>query len=340
MKLLDKYIFLIFSSTFFPIFITLYTITSIIFLVKLASLTSIIQMNFLELLQLYSYSIPTILFYTLPISYFVGSILSISKLSSEYETIVITSFGLNPLKLLRLFIPTTLVLTIGLLIISLGLIPKATYLKDNFLNIKKQEAQFNIKPSEYGQQFGDWLLYVDKQHDKTYENITLLQLANSKDYLISATTAKLKHLNNYLSLKLNNGKNFTISTQNIQQIDFKNMLLNHKIIQPKNIITLNDYINYWDDRKQNLSKSKAFSFYILISLFPLLSLLYIVIIGYFNPRYDKDRTTMYGSIILIVYVAFANKLSALYPNAVLYSWTIFWLILSYIIYHITTKKSY
>ena len=101
MKLLKKYLLIKYSETFFPIFLTLFTITSIIFLVKIASLTSVIQINFFELLELFSYSAPKILFYTLPISVFVSLVLTLSKLSSEYELIVITSFGLNPIKILK-----------------------------------------------------------------------------------------------------------------------------------------------------------------------------------------------------------------------------------------------
>jgi len=112
MKLLKKYLLINFSQTFFPIFLTLYSITSIIFLVKIASLTSIIQINFFELLELYLYSVPTILFYTLPISIFVSLSLTLSKLSSEYELIVITSFGLNPIKILKIFLPTLIYLVL------------------------------------------------------------------------------------------------------------------------------------------------------------------------------------------------------------------------------------
>ena len=98
---LKKYLMTTYSQSFFPIFLTLYVITSIVYLVKIASLTSIIQINFLELLELYGYTIPTILFYTLPITIFVALALTLSKLSSEYELIVITSFGLNPIKILK-----------------------------------------------------------------------------------------------------------------------------------------------------------------------------------------------------------------------------------------------
>ena len=339
MKLLEKYFYSTFSSTFFPIFITLYIITSIIFLVKIAALTSIIQMNFMELMQLYSYSIPTLLFYTLPISYFVSAALSLAKLSSEYELIVITSFGLNPRRIVRMLMPTTISVTLLLLVISLGLIPKAKYLKESFLDMKKQEAQFNIKASEYGQQFGSWLIYVNQENDGFFQDITLLKLEDNKDTLISAGWATMKNEVGNLNLKLQSGKSFVIS-DTIQQVDFEKMLLNNKTAKPKEIHSLNDFIMYWNDRKTDRKKSKDFTFNILVSLFPLASIFFVVASGYFNPRYDKNRTTIITSTLVIVFVIISNQSAKLYPNMALAILPISWFIIGFFSYYFTTKKLY
>ncbi len=198
-SVLKKYLNKTYSDTFFPIFLTLYTITSIIFLVKIASLTSVIQINFFELLELYSYNIATILFYTIPISLFISLGLSLAKLSSEYELIVITSFGLTPLKILRMFLPLLLLSSVVVLIISLALIPKSSFLKSSFMNNKKVEAQFNIKASEYGQEFGKWLIYVEKEKNGLYEDVVLYQQNDNEDVFIIAKYAKLINLSSSLS---------------------------------------------------------------------------------------------------------------------------------------------
>jgi lipopolysaccharide export system permease protein len=162
---LKQYLYSQLAITFFPIFLGLYFITSIVFLVKIASLTSIITINFIELFTLYAYVIPQILFYTMPISFFISLVITLSKLSSEYELTVITSFGLNPVKILKIFLPLTLVLSAALLVISVGLIPKTKFLTKQFLDAKTKEANFNIKASEFGQKFGDWLIYI-KSYNK------------------------------------------------------------------------------------------------------------------------------------------------------------------------------
>ena len=44
-----------------------------------------------------------------PYHIFISLAISVSKLSSEYEMAVITAFGVNPIKIIKLFLPITLV---------------------------------------------------------------------------------------------------------------------------------------------------------------------------------------------------------------------------------------
>ena len=339
MKLLKKYFFQTFSSSFFPIFITLSVITSIIFLVQIASLTSVIQMNMLELLQLYSYSIPHILFYTMPISYFISIAITLSKLSQDYELIIITSFGLNPFRLIRFLMPTTIVVTALLLVISLGLIPKAKYLRESFINIKKQEAKFNIKASEYGQKIANWLVYVDKEKDQKFQNIVLLNIDKKQDTFISANNAYIDTLEGSLNINLLHGKSFVIS-DSIKQIDFKKMILNQKTEVAQDITSFSDFVDYWKDRNVNLGKSEEFTFKILISILPITSLFFTLAIGYFNPRYNTNRASVIASVLVVLYVMFADKLAKVYPNTGLLAFPILWFFLGYTYYWFTTRKAY
>ncbi len=339
MKLLKKYILLNYSQTFFPIFLTLYIITSIIFLVKIAALTSIIQINFIELLLLYSFSVPTILFYTMPLSIFVSLSLALSKLSSEYELIVITSFGFKPFKIIKLILPSLILSTVLLLVISLALIPKAEYLKKTFLNVKKTEAQFNIKASEYGQEFADWLIYVDKEDKGLYKNIVLLKTDDTKDTFIISKLATMKNENLSLSLNLQTGKAITIE-DNINQIDFERMVISDRIKISDNINTFQDLLLYWKDIDTSKSKEAKFTFAILNSLLPLLSIFFIIYIGYFNPRYEKNNSTSLSLVLTIIYIVITHKLSKQYGLTVLAYLPAIWLVLGYIIYSFKTKKTY
>ena len=339
MKLLKKYLLVNYSETFFPIFLTLYTITSIIFFVKIASLTSIIQINFLELLELYSYSIPTILFYTLPISVFVSLALTLSKLSSEYELIVITSFGLNPIKILKLIFPTIILSTILLLLLSLVLIPKASYMKDTFIQNKKTEAQFNIKASEYGQAFGKWLIYVNEENKGKFKDIVLFQQEKDKDTFIISKSATMNNDGSSLSLNLQTGKAINI-TENINQIDFKKMVINNSLKSSSHISNLDDLIAYWRDMSEDGGKEAEFTFAVLSSIFPLVSILFIVYLGYYNPRYQKNSSTLLSIVLSTVFLVASHRISKELGLLTIAIMPTLWIIISMFIYQFKIKPHY
>jgi lipopolysaccharide export system permease protein len=336
---LKEYLLSQLASTFFPIFLGLYFITSIIFLVRIAALTSVITMNVIELFQLYMYVMPSIIFYTLPISFFISLVLTLSKLSSEYELIVVTSFGLNPLKIIKIFLPVTLILSIALVFISVGLMPKAKYLNKRFLDQKKKEANFNIKASEFGQKFSDWLIYITDKKDKTYSNVKLFQTKENVDQFIIAKSAVLENDKGALSFKLNKGKFFNIKDEEFNQIDYNTLDINESLADKKKENFTTTY-SYWIEKIKQGDKRDTFAFYILISIFPLLSLLLVIAFGYYNPRYEKNRSTMLSTVSVLVYYIIMQVAVEKIELHSIYLIPIFWLIVTYYIYRRNIKSQY
>ena len=331
MSLLKKYLVNSLSNTFFPIFMTLFAITSVIFLVKIAALTSIITISFLELLYLYSLTVPQILFYTLPVTFFIASIINLSKLSNEYELIVITSFGLSPLKVLKIFIPISFMMSISLFIISFILIPQAKYMEGSFINKKKQEAQFNIKPSEYGQKFGPWYIYVQDKNNHTYKDVILYQPEINKDTFIISQKAQINNNITSLSLKLFDGSASTI-TKNINQVDFKTMSMNSYIKQTKQISSLSDLKSYWSNTNKYSSERRLILQNTFVSIFPLLSILFYISFGYFNPRYEKNRNTIYSILLALLYMIGTHKIATYSEFYLIYTTLPIWIVLSIFFY--------
>lgn len=334
MKNLKNYIYKTYSHTFFPIFLTLFTITSIIFLVKIASLTSVIQLSFLELIELYIYNIPTILFYSLPVTIFVSLALSLSKLSSEYELIVITSFGLSPIKILKLILPTLIFSTLLTLIITLVLIPKANYLKESFVSNKEQQAQFNIKASEYGQEFGKWMIYVNEEKNGFYKDMVLYQKDLQDERFITAKRGTVENFGSFLNLNLQDGKLFDLKNNEINQVNFKKMVIHNQLRSKKDINSLNDFINYW---KGDIDK---LTFSILGSVFPLLSVFLILFSGYYNPRYEKNRSVVFALSATVVFIVIAHKLSKVFELQLLIYLPVIWILIGYYFYKYKIKPAY
>ena len=182
---LKQYLFSQLAITFFPIFLGLFFITSVVFVVKIASLTSIITIDFFELFTLFAYVVPQILFYTMPVSFFLSLVITLAKLASEYELTVITSFGLNPINILKIFAPTTFVLSVALMIISVGLIPKTKFLTTQFLAEKKKEVDQQFLEAE---NFGTYplnevfdFMYTDMPEDLKRQKAEYEQFLNWKE---------------------------------------------------------------------------------------------------------------------------------------------------------------
>ena len=336
---LKQYLYSQLAITFFPIFIGLYFITSIVFLVKIASLTSVITMSVYELFTLYSYVIPQIIFYTMPISFFMSLVITVSKLSSEYETIVFTSFGLNPVNILKVFLPATFVLSMFLLVVSVGLIPKTKFLTKQFLDQKKKEANFNIKASEFGQKFGDWLIYIDSKEERTFNNIKLFKTEKNKEQFILSKTAKLNNDEGELSFVLKDGKAFYIDESEINQINFSSMNINDSITNSKISVFTTSY-KYWLEKIKKKEDIDDLTFFVLTSTFPLLSLFLVIVFGYFNPRYEKNRAVSYSLVAVVAYYIFIKLIGDKILLHALYLIPIVWVSATYLIYYRTTRKEY
>jgi lipopolysaccharide export system permease protein len=291
-------------------------------------------MNGFEMLYLYFLNIPLILFYSLPVSFFVAASINIAKLSSEYELIVINSFGLSPLKIMKSLIPISLLMSILLIIISFVLIPKGYYSKNIFINKKKQEARFNIKPSEYGQKFGPWYMYVEsKEKNNIYKNIILYQNDANSNTFISAKKAIIINNGNSLSLELYNGTS-SIVKNDLNIIEFTKMIINNELPQPIKITSLKDIINYWVHNP----RVDDILFFYFISIMPIISILLFVAIGYYNPRYQKNNSTFYSMFFLISYIVIMQKLSKTEDFNTMIYFPIFWILLSIAVYFIRVKK--
>lgn len=336
---LQRYLYSQLAITFFPIFFGLFFITAVIFLVKISALTAIITVNFFELFRIFSYTIPDIIFYTMPISFFISMVITLSKLSSEYELTVITSFGLNPFKILKIFLPLTLLLTLLLLVVSVGLIPKSDFERKQFVNIKKNEANFNIKSGEFGQKFGDWLIFINDKKNNLYEDVKLLKVQNDKDQFVISKNAVLDNDKGILSIRLAEGKAFLIDKQEFNQINYEAMYINDSISAAKTTVFTTTY-DYWKNNIKNKVDLDDLTFFILTSFFPLMSLFLVITFGYFNPRYEKNRAIMYSLISIVLYYVLIKSIGDKIFLHTLYIIPILWLSGTYFLHSKTIKKEY
>jgi len=300
MDKLRGYLLSNFSQIYFSIFLPLYVIASVIMLVKIAAFTSVIQLNLFEMVKLYLFMLPELLFYTLPVTFFISAVMTVSKLSFDYEMIVIFSLGVNPSSILRFFTKLALFQTALLILLFFVVAPHTKNLYKNFLKVKTTEAKFNIQASEYGHKFGDWLIFVGKDHEEGhFSDVILFNQQEEEETLIVAKNADIVSKKGVLKLQLETGKGFTYSIDSLSQMSYRKMFINDTTIARTN--QYKDTLQYWLNPNQRKKMTKKFTINMLVALFPLLSVLLIPTIGIINARHQKGFTYAYIFLAVILY---------------------------------------
>lgn len=310
----NRYLLKHFSGLFSSLFFILFFITSVVFFIKITTLTAVIQMNFLELGTLYIYLLPRTLLYTLPITFFVALCITLFNLSRENETIVLFTLGYNPKKIAQFFTALAMLLSFILLLDLLILIPISKQLNSNFIDYKKAEAKFNIKASEFGQKFSDWFVYIENSSaEKKYEGIALYQIPTPKENekLILAKQALIDTDKGNLRLSLHEGKIFDFAPTLIEQVDFDEMHINTK---PKiNIGNMQSVVEYWRGALSDKRRAYDLSFFVLIALFPIATVLVAISMGIVTYRYNRGGIYMAMFATIAAYLTLTTLLSSWYP---------------------------
>lgn len=331
MKILQNYIkqslFILFLSIFLPLF----SIASIVFLIKIATYTAVIKLSIFEMSKLYFFMLPELLFYTLPISFFVAATLTLFKLSNDNEIIVLFALGIKPKFILKtLFVPALLLSAI-LMFNFFVLFPHAKTLSNNFLSYKKSEAKFNLSASEFGHKFGEWLLYIGKDnHDGTYSDVILFNKKQNEEVLVGAKQAQIINDSGILRLKLTSGEGYSYSKEKFTQINFEFMFINDTM--KTNLDEYQTPLEYWFPDSPSTKIKKKLITNVLFSLFPLLSLFVVASIGIIHARHQKGKVYLFLFLGIIIYYTLAISLQLIISTYALPALIFGWLIVTYTIY--------
>jgi lipopolysaccharide export system permease protein len=278
-----------FVKAFLTIFLPFFLIISLVYLVKIASLTSKIQITFPELLQLFSYSIPDIIFYTLPISFVAALANVLMKLSQDNELIALYALGLKSQKILNQLLFIALLFSILLASISFLAMPLSKQLYKSFKNEKKSQAKLNILAGELGQKFGEYYIYVKEKKEDILHNVVIYNYSEGgEEQFFSSKTGVLNYHNNISSLRLNDGYGYTYKEDTLQQAKYKSLEMYDSV--QKSPYQFQDIIAFWKMAKINKKRMHKIFFYIFVSLIPLLSLYIVASFTMINPRYQENRS--------------------------------------------------
>jgi lipopolysaccharide export system permease protein len=326
------------SLIFFSIFLPLFAIASVIFLIKLATYTSVIKLSLAEMGKLYLFVLPDLFFYTLPIAFVVGAALTFYRLSNDNEMVAVFSLGISPIFLVKVLAKPALLLSLLLFIDFLVVAPYINIVSGNFIKHKKDEAQFNIAASEFGHSFGDWMLFINKSNNENFEDIVLFNKEIGNEIVIHAKSANLLHNKGILQLQLTDGESYSYDEPIFKQITFKTAYLND--VMTSRVEIYRNTFDYWTNEVHHDRKIQQLITDILLSLFPILSLFFILSVSIVQARHQKRWIYLWLFLSIVVYYTTSNLIQQIIGFHALWVVPALWLMVTYKFYTKQVEKRF
>ena len=174
-----------FIRNYLLIFLPFFLIVSLVFIVRISVLSSKISLSGWELVELYSFFLPEIIFFTIPLSFIAAIVNTFTKLSEDNELTAIFALGFRPYKILSFLLPSAILFSAILVVVSIMIYPHMKQKLAIFKQQKLAEATFNIEPKKLSQNFGNFHIFVEeKQKNGEYKGVVLFNNKDGKNYQI------------------------------------------------------------------------------------------------------------------------------------------------------------
>jgi lipopolysaccharide export system permease protein len=275
--------------------------------VRISALTERIQITFGELLLLYSYSVPDIIFYTLPLSFITALANVLVKLSQDNELIALYALGLPAKKVLNSMLLLGLLFSLLLLSISFLAMPLSKQFYKSFKQEKQAAAKLNIVPGTLGQKFGNYYMYVKEKNENVLHNIVIYNRTDqTNEQFFSSRTGHIQNKGNVVSLLLDEGYGYTYSENKLQQVQYKTLEIYHNL--QTGGFKFEDIAAYWGQAKTDIKWLRRILFFTFISLIPILSVYLVASFTMINPRYQSNRSFLVIFTTTLLLYAIASSL--------------------------------
>lgn len=290
-----NYIMRSISLIFFPFFFILIFISSIILIISIATITASIKMEFIDILKLFYYGLPSNIFFVTSITFFASCAIGINKLSYDSEMLILFSLGLAPNLIVKMLLSICIFASLVLFLFAFVMTPLSKSAYKDFLKHKETTVDINIKPGDFGQKLGNWLLYVEGKKNNTYEGLVLYldkhEVTGNESFII-ANNGVISNNNGIMEITLNNGNVYLNDEGNFRNIHFERLVVNNVL----NSSQTNSYdlFFYWKKAFEgDIAQERRLSQSIITSLFPISSLFFILFLGVRNPRFQKNKIYLY-----------------------------------------------
>lgn len=207
MKIIRSYFLKEFSQNFLFSFLSITFIMLAGNMVKISDLVIRKGVNPLLALKLFSYFIPYLLEFSIPLACLLGILLSIGRISADNEIIALKVSGVALSRILMVFLTLGLCLSLFMVILNDRIIPQASFSSRKILKKMSENNPLGfIEPGVFIDQFKNFVLFTHDVERNTLKKVFIYETKDkSSSNLIYADKGEFVVDGNILKIRLLNG---------------------------------------------------------------------------------------------------------------------------------------
>ena len=276
----------------------------------------------------------------IPLSFFLGLLITIGRLNSEGEIHGYFSAGLSKFNLIKFLLPQTFIYFFITLVLSLYIAPYTKNLSKDLLVIDSFEEQIDAIQSDEIVSLDDGgFLYVQTVDEGLIKGVKLFQVDEDNSFIVISDELITIEKDKTIELNLKNGSFygglFSESSKIISNFNNFNFEID-KNISRSNDLTLTKLFDY-----SSASDKATFQWNVSIPITILILLLYGIYISSSKPREGKFSFMLPGMLIYVSYLSLlilGRELISDNPESIFNLWFIHGLFVLFLFLYVYREK--
>jgi lipopolysaccharide export system permease protein len=246
--------------------------------------------------------IPDFISLLLPLSFFIGILITVSRLYADREIYAYFSTGISPITLIKFIFPQALIYMVFTLILSLYIAPVSKEISNELLKVNTFEEQIaSLAPGEiYGIKGSKSFITVSENNETNLKNVIFFNDVGKDSILISADKLNISSSQLDYELLFENGS----LTAGVFSNDAKMISSFKKFEFPlvnNQTHTRTSFENIFSSI--NIDDSLEYQWSISLSITILVLMVIAVYIGKVEPRQGRLSVILPGMLIYILYLS-------------------------------------
>ena len=246
--------------------------------------------------------IPDFISLLLPLSFFIGILITVSRLYADREIYAYFSTGISPITLIKFIFPQALIYMVFTLILSLYIAPVSKEISNELLKVNTFEEQIaSLAPGEiYGIKGSKSFITISENNETNLKNVIFFNDVGKDSILISADKLNISSSQLDYELLFENGS----LTAGVFSNDAKMISSFKKFEFPlvnNQTHTRTSFENIFSSI--NIDDSLEYQWSISLSITILVLMVIAVYIGKVEPRQGRLSVILPGMLIYILYLS-------------------------------------